>query len=362
MDDIYYYLAFSHCLGIGPNRFDALMRQYSSVKDAYEANKEELNRDLKFGIGNTLADFKEKFDPVEKLEEIKRKEITVLTREDSRYPQSLKNLSDAPICLYVKGDIDHFDLNDPKTLFFSIVGTRKPTAYGEQITKKFASELAQSGMVIVSGLAIGVDAMAHKSTIESDGRTVAFLGCGVDIIYPPANKNLYQSILDSGGLIISEFPPGMTVLRGLFIARNRLISGLSRGVLVIEGLKDSGALVTAQYAALQGKDVFAPPVPLTSPLSQAPNILLKQGAKLVTSVDDILEEYQLKIMQNKQAFHDLPKDEKKIVEILVNQSQAMDELVNKLQKSVLQISLLLSILEIKGIIEKNSEGKYQMRI
>src|SRR3989344_5065464 len=167
------------------------------------------------------------------------------------------------------------------------------------MAKKFSAELTEGGFIIVSGLAIGIDAAAHLACINSGGRTIAVLGCGVDIIYPAINASLYYKILKTGGLIISEFPPGQTVVKGLFIARNRIISALSLGVLVIEGARDSGAMITARYAAEQGKEVFALPGPLTSKMSEAPNNLLKQGAKLVISVEDIFEEFHLQVAPKK---------------------------------------------------------------
>lgn len=262
LKNISYYLAFSHFLGIGPVRFEALMKYFGNVKGAYNAREIELAKTIGSHYAGKFLQFRNEFDANEKIEELKKKEITVLTEEDEHYPGQLKNIPDPPICLYVKGNVDN--LNFEKDYFIGIVGTRKPTSYGQKIAGKFAYELASAGFVIVSGMAIGVDTVAHLSCLEAKGKTVAILGCGVDIVYPRQNEKLYQNIIASGGLVISEFPPGHTVLKGLFIARNRLISGLSKGVLVIEGASDSGALITARYAAEQGKEVFAPPGPLTS--------------------------------------------------------------------------------------------------
>jgi len=244
--------------------------------------------------------------------------------------------------------------------FLAIVGTRKPTSYGLQVAEKFAAELTQYGFIIVSGMALGIDAAAHWAAINNNGKTIAVLGCGVDVIYPPANRKLYETIIKSGGAVISEFPPGHTVLKGLFVARNRLISGLSLGVLVVEGAKDSGSLITARYAAEQGKDVFAPPSPITSPLSEAPNMLLKQGAKLVTSVSDILEEYNVKIKtKDKEVLFDqLQGLEKSIMEILINEPKTADDLSLLLKQPISQILNSLSLLEIQGIIKKNNEGRF----
>ncbi len=228
----------------------------------------------------------------------------------------------------------------------------------------FAGQLAEVGAVIVSGMALGIDAIAQRSVLAINKKTISFLGCGVDIVYPPQNKMLYEQIISSGGLVISEFPPGHVVRPGMFVARNRLISGLSRGVLVIEGLKDSGSLITARYAAEQGKEVFAPPVPITSPLSEAPTILLKQGAKLALSIDDILEEFNLKVQIQKQklSFDTLTKEEQNVCELLLQEELDADELRAQSNISIAELLPLLTDLEIKGVVEKNEEGKYHISL
>ncbi len=360
-----YYLGFSHCLGIGPMKFDLLMKKFKSVEVAYKAKFEDLSELLGQNLALKFNQFRNEFNLEEELKKIEEKKITVLTREDKYFPKQLLQISDKPICLYVKGSIRAYDFDSPisKDYFFAIVGTRKPTSYGQQITRKFAKELSSSGFVIVSGLAIGVDSIAHQGALDELGRTIAFLGCGVDIVYPSTNKRLYEKIIENEGLIISEFPPGMTVLPGLFIARNRLISGLSRGVLVVEGAADSGALITARYAAEQGKEVFAPPSPITSEMSVAPNMLLKQGAKLVTAVEDIFEELNLKMapIKKEKINKDLNKEEKAIFDILTIEPRAADELAINTEMKINLVLQVLSTLEVKGIIEKNSEGKYQVR-
>jgi DNA protecting protein DprA len=304
MNNLEYYLGFSYFLGIGPQRLSLLLENFSDVKKAYLAKKEELVKVLGEKLTEKFIQFRNQFDPKKELDNLKKKEITVLSWEDKRYPSSLKKIADPPICLYIKGNLSNFDFE--KDFFLGVVGTRKPTSYGEALTKKFTSQLASMGMVIVSGMALGIDSLAHWAALNSFTKTIAVLGCGVDVVYPPSNGRLYQEILKKGSLVISEFPPGRTVLKGLFVARNRIISGLSSGVLVIEGAKDSGALITARYAAEQGKEVFAPPSPINSPMSEAPNLLLKQGAKLVTDVSDILNEFNINISPKKKK--DLTKD------------------------------------------------------
>lgn len=361
-DELLYYLGFSHFLGIGPTRYAALLKRFANVEKAYNAAKKDLSEVIGINWAEKFVRFRQEFDPEKKIQELRIKKIEVLTQGDSRYPKSLKNISDPPICLYVKGDLENF--NFAKNFFIAIVGTRKPTPYGQQVAKKFASELAEAGFVIVSGMAVGIDATAHQAALEAGGKTIAFLGCGVDIIYPAVNSRLYNQIINKGGLVISEFPPGQMVAKGLFIVRNRLISGVSMGVLVVEGAKDSGALITARYAAEQGKEVFAPPGPLTSAMSTAPNLLLKQGAKLVTSIEDILEEFNLKLVPKKkeQIEAELEGDEKVIFAILGDEPKLSDEIVNEAKLSVDKVLNILSLLEIKGVVEKNSEGKYQVKL
>jgi DNA processing protein len=361
-DETLYYLAFSHFLGIGPVKFDALVAHFGSVDKAYEADANKLKQVLKDKLTEKFIDFRKTFNPIKAYEEITKKSIQIIPRNNQYFPRQLREISDAPICLYVRGNIDNFSFE--KDLFIGIVGTRIPTSYGVQVTKMFASQLVQAGCIIVSGMAMGVDAVAHRAALDAKGKTIAFLGCGVDIVYPPANKSLYDDILKKGSLIMSEFPPGMTTLRGLFVARNRLISGLSHGVLVAEGLKDSGSLITARNAAEQGKEVFAPPAPINSRLSEAPNLLIKEGAKMVTSSDDILEEFQVSYQKTKTQYvlQQLSKEEQSVFTILQDEPLLPDDLSYKLKSPVSTILSLVSSMEIQGVIEKNMEGKYQVKL
>lgn len=362
MNNIYYYLGFSYFYGIGPMRMKALIAKFGNVKKAYEGNKQDFQKIMPLKLADEFIIFRSKFNPSKELELLKKKNIEVISWEDKKYPPQLKDISDPPICLYIKGNLKSIDFNN--NYFFGIVGTRNPTPYGVQITKKFGSELSRAGFIIVSGMATGIDTAAHKSALENEGKTIAVLGCGVDIIYPAANRRLYEDIIQNKGLIISEFPPGHLVMKGLFIARNRIIAGLSRGVMIVEGLKDSGALITARYAAEQGKEVFASPGPITSPLSQAPHILLKQGAKLVTSVEDIYEELGLQLIPKKKEDIEmqLNNQEKEIFQALQKESLLIDDIALQTHQPIHQVLDTISILELKNIIEKNSEGKYQVKL
>ena len=246
------------------------------------------------------------------------------------------------------------------SIFFAIVGTRKPTSYGIQITKKFSRELVEAGFVIVSGMALGIDTIAHEETIENGGKTIAVLGSGVNVIYPSSNYRLYHRIIKTGGAVVSEFPPNQFVLKGLFISRNRIISGLSRGVLIAEGGEFSGALITAKYAGIQGKDVFAIPSPINSEMASAPNLLIKQGAKLVMSVEDILEELKDVLPEeflNKKgqaeletvALSDL---ENKVFSVINNEPAHIDEIINITKIEAGPLATALINLEIKGFIKQ----------
>lgn len=353
------YITFSYMEGIGPVLFSNLLSYFKSVEKAYAADSHTLIEVLGSALANKFISFRDSFDIQTEVQMFQQKNITVLTREDNRFPQPLLQIPDPPICLYVKGNIEGY--NFEKDIYIAVVGTRKPTPYGEQITRTFAYELAEQGIVIVSGLALGIDAIAHKATLDAGGRTIAFLGCGVNITYPAANRLIFNQIIHNNGLIISEFPPNMRAQPGLFVQRNRLISGLSRGILVSEGLKDSGSLITARYAAQQGKDVFAPPAPITSELSAAPNLLLKEGAKLVTSSKDILEEYNLELQSvaNKiDALH-LNEEEVSIYNLLLQQPSDTDEIARKLNTPVYSILTTITVLEIKGVIIKKG-GVYRV--
>ena len=389
-NELLYYLGFSYCLGIGPMKFQGLKNHFGSAEKAYSSNRKALESILGFKLAERFIEFRRQFDPKKELEKLNRNKISVLAVDDENYPESLRNISDPPICLYVKGNVvilgtqseawrtpesanndsgripttSGFARMTKKNIYFAIVGTRKPTSYGRQITYKFARELTEAGFIIVSGMAMGIDTIAHQSTLDAGGKTIAVLGSGVNIIYPAINYQLYHNIIKTGGAVISEFPPDQTVLKGLFISRNRIISGLSKGVLIAEGGEYSGALITARYAGIQGKDVFAVPSPINSDMSRAPNLLIKQGAKLVTNVEDIYEELNIQITPRKKEDirKNLNESGKLIFDILQIKPQTVDDLAIELGKTVSEILNIISVLEVNGIVEKNQEKKYQIRL
>lgn len=277
-------------ISFGPARVNLLLSYFGSSKTIWNAQKEKL---LEVGLNekivNDFLEYRGVLDTKKYFQELKKRSIEFITFKDKDYPENLKGLENAPLVLYIKGKIYKSDANS-----IAVVGSRKMTAYGRKITEYFTQRLSNLGLTIISGLALGVDTKAHQTALEQKGRTLAILACGLDRVYPAQNKQLAKKI-ERQGALISEYPLGYPPLKGNFVARNRIISGLSRAVLVVEGEKKSGTLLTASAAADQGRPLFAIPGEITSSLSGAPHFLIQRGAKLTTSVEDILEELQEEI-------------------------------------------------------------------
>lgn len=354
-----YWLGFSAFPGIGPLRFKLLREYFGSAKKAWEARENEL---LKIGLGEKLTakfvSFRSRFSLSNYLAKLREQNINFLTLQDPEYPKLLREIPATPFLIYVRGNLN-WDIG--KSL--AVVGTRQITNYGREVTTRLVESLVGAGLTIVSGMAYGVDTVAHEAAIAAGGKTIAVLGCGVDVIHPISNTKLYWQIVKEKGVIISEFPLGHYALKGLFPARNRIISGLSLGVVVTEGAEDSGALITAKYAAEQGREVFAVPGPITSRYSRAPTILLKQGAKLVSDVKDILEELNIKsninkISQSVTPINNATSRERKILEILANENLHFDEIVRKTGITSQELGSLLTMMEIKGYVKNLGGGVY----
>jgi DNA processing protein len=356
------YVGFSLFPGIGPVRFKLLLKYFGSAKDAWKAPLATLKQ---IKLGDKLSD---EFDHFRKTKDIDlyisdlgKLHVSVLTIASPKYPRLLREISDAPFLLYVKGK-KNGPINMDRTV--AVVGTRKITPYGKEITRRLVSELVAYGFTVVSGLAYGVDAVAHQAAMDAGGKTIAVLGCGIDIIAPPCNANLYNAIATGGGAIVSEMPLGMRPSKGLFPARNRIISGLSLGVVVTEGADDSGALITARNAGEQGREVFAVPGPITSHYSRGPAKLLKNGAKLVESVDDIIEELgitkQIGSHNSRRLpdFTGLTREEQKLATILKDQPVHIDELVRRSGLTTQVVGATLTVLEMKGIVKDIGDNVY----
>lgn len=356
MSDPRYWLGFHLTKGIGPARIERLLAHFGDLALAWEASPRELAR---AGIGEALqanlAATRRQYDLDRELARVERAGVTLLTWDDDCYPARLRQIGGAPPVLYVKGTLLPED-----ELALGIVGTRRVSSYGREVTKRLAGELAAAGLTIVSGLARGVDACAHDAALQAGGRTIAFLGCGVDIVYPGEHRALAERIAARGALI-SEHHLGTPPDAPNFPARNRLIAGFSLGVLVTEAPARSGALITADFAAEQGRDIFAVPGGILGQQSAGCNDLLKDGAKLVTQVDDILAELHLPRREaeaeTRRALPDND-DERAVLRLLSDEPVHINELGHASGLPPDQIGSLLLIMELKGLVRQAGTGQY----
>ena len=284
-DEIRSYIRLSK-LELSPKRATALLQHFGSASRIFAASDLELRKAANIN-DKTLEKLRSPEPPSisADLERMDKQGVSLVTMFDPDYPVNLKQIFDPPAMLYVKGGLMESD-----RFSIAIVGSRGASAYGKAVSERIARDLANRGLTIVSGGARGIDTAAHKGTLAFGGRSVAVLGCGVDVAYPPENKALFESIVGGGGAVISEFPMGTTPEPWRFPTRNRIISGMSMGVLVVESPEESGALITATSASEQGREVFAVPGNIDNPRNRGCHRLIKEGAKLVETADDILEE------------------------------------------------------------------------
>ena len=291
----------------------------------------------------------------EEIEKLKKNRVKVLSLKNKKYPEELKNISQSPVFLYYKGDLS---LLENKRI--GVVGTRKATSYGKITCEKMTEELVDNGITTVSGLALGIDSICHKRTLEKSGKTIAVVGSGLDIIYPKENRILWEQI-EKYGLIISEYPLGTEPIGYNFPMRNRIIVGLSRGILVIESQKKGGSLITAELALDEGREVFAVPGDIFSPSSEGCNNLIKNSqAKLTTDVKDIITEYGWEIKNNKNSNLNFSTYEEKIFSLLEKEKN-LDELILETSLKASEILSILMDLEIKRAIVSISGGKYRRK-
>lgn len=353
--NIFYWLALSFISGLGSTLIRRLIDRFETPERVFHASKREL---LEIeGLGEKLIE-KIKNGPEEKLVEnelslLKGVGGDIITIKDVNYPKRLKEIYDPPPILYIRGSLKEDD-----ELAISIVGSRKTNPYGRWITEKISRELARHGITIVSGMARGIDAIAHMGAISEGGRTIAVLGCGIDVVYPSENRALFNEIIDHGA-IISEFPMKSLPEGGHFPRRNRIISGLSLGVVVVQANQGSGSLITANYALEQGREVFAIPGNVGAEGSRGTNQLIKQGARLVESSEDILEEIlpqwkreKGEDREEKRPKIDLAEDERIIYELLDENPLDIDTIIRESRFDAGKVSSLLLDLELRGLISQ----------
>jgi DNA processing protein len=354
-DNIFYWLALSLVPGIGSTLFKRLLERFKTPEAVFRATAREF-ADVE-GLGEKVVRAISR-GPFEKRVErelylLDKVGGTVLASGDEGYPKRLKEIYDPPPVLYVRGKIKKQD-----DLAIAIVGSRKTSPYGRGFTERVSRDLAQQGVTVVSGMARGIDSVAHQGAVSEGGRTIAVLGCGVDIVYPRENRRLCEQIIDHGA-VVSEFPMGSPPEAGHFPKRNRIISGLSLGVVVVQAGKGSGSLITANCALEQGRDVFAVPGNVGAENSQGTNQLIKEGAKLVESSADILQEIlpqwrrgENKVEEAEAPEKRLPEEEKRLYVLLGDTPLHIDTIIRETQLEPGKVSSLLLNLELKGMVSQ----------
>ncbi len=344
---------------------------FKKILSYYNGDVIEARKRLRSDVGEIGLNIKvqksiykryEGSSPNQYVEILNEKGITALTLSNDKYPESLKQIYNPPLVLFCKGNIDVLSCEKK----IAVVGTRKPTRYGALACEKVCEGLAASGVCIVSGMARGIDSLAHKAALEVGAPTIAVLGCGVDVIYPRENKKIYDEIVKTG-VVISEYPLGIQPLPGFFPARNRIVSGLSEGVLVVEAAQKSGTQITVDHAQSQGREVLAIPGNITSDKSATPNSLIRDGAAVVTSYKDILswfgwkEQGAVTDSTTAPSFGQLNMQEIIVVRLLERGEAQFDEVLAEADFTAPQLTAILVTMEIKGIIDKLPGNKYALK-
>ena len=350
MDELGYWVALSRVAGIGYGRLRLLKARFGSLERAWGASVEELRASgLDDRVSTHLCQSREALSPEAELARLEQFSVAAFTVDDPRYPALLREAPDCPPVLYVRGT-----LPAPDRLLLAIVGTRRPTAYGKQAASELVDGLTSSGVVTVSGLARGIDTMVHRETLEREGTTIAVLAAGLDAVYPAENLALARRILARGALV-SEHPPGVKLRKENFLRRNRIMSGLSRGTVVVEAGEHSGALATARNALDQNREVFALPGSVFSPESRGTNHLIQRGeAKLVLSADDVLAEFGLDASTTRDNTRRPLQADALQVRLLAEMGASpvhSGDLARRLSVSSQEVSAALTLLELQGVVQ-----------
>ena len=358
MDPLAFWIGFNKVRGIGPARLRALLDAFGTIEAAWSAPADALRETGldRRSLAN-LLDVRASLDLAAELALLEAKHVDVLTWEDPRYPERLRAIYDPPPVLYVRGELRAVD-----DWAVGMVGTRHASTYGKEAARLLAADLARAGVTIISGLARGIDTQAHRAALEAGGRTIAVLGSGVDIIYPWENLNLAQEIIEHGALI-SEYALGVQPEANNFPPRNRIISGLSRGIIVVEAGEQSGALITADFAADQGRDVFAVPGSIFQRGSVGTNKLIRDGAQPVTSANDVLEALNLTaVPQQAEAQMLFPTDatEALLLEQLADDPAHVDEVSRATGLPIETVTGTFALMELKGLV-RHAGGMTYMR-
>lgn len=347
--DVSYWVGFSMIPGIGAGRCQRLLDHFGDLETAWRAPASELGRaGLDAKTVEAIIARRKAIDLDREMERLERHNVVAVPMDSPGYPERLRHIYGPPLVLYVKGQIEPRD-----EWAVAVVGTRRATAYGREVTERIVSALARSGVTVVSGLARGIDSHAHRAALEAGGRTIAVLGSGLDVIYPAENAPLARQVAESGALV-SEYALGTKPDAQNFPVRNRIISGLSLGTLVVEAGEGSGALLTAGFALDQGREVFAVPGSIFSRASAGTNRLIQQSsAKLTTNADDILQELNLRAVPQQMEMRQLlPENETEaaLLALLKDDPVHIDELVRSSALSAAEIGATLTMMELKGMV------------
>jgi DNA processing protein len=353
-----YWIAFARVPRIGRVRVTQLEEHFGRLEHAWSASPGELRAaGLDSGTASALVTARSEVEPDAEVETLARHGITALTWHDEAYPQQLREVFDRPPVLFVRGTLEPAD-----EWSVAVVGTRRVTVYGRQAAEEMSRGLAANRITVVSGLARGVDAVAHRGALEAGGRTIAVLACGLDLVYPPEHKRLAAEIVERGGALISDYPPGTQPRSEFFPRRNRILSGISLGVLVVEGDVKSGALITARQALEQNREVFAVPGSIYSPNSRGTNKLIQDGeAKLTLTVEDVLAELNLSMAAHQIEMTQLvpPDDmEATVLRHVTAQPVHIDEVRRESGLPIATVTSTLAMLELKGLVRQVGRMNY----
>ena len=360
MDEMY-LLWLSRVDGIGFKKANYLLEHFGSAEAIWHAEPAEIREACGWNekLAEILLSSRKEDSLNDWLIELEEKEIEFYSYWHPRYPRLLRAISDPPIGIYVRGELPDDDIDT-----VAIIGARKCSRYGATVAYEIAKELGKTNVVVVSGMARGIDSEGHRGIMDGDGKTIAVLGCGVDVCYPPENRELMEQIIKNG-CVISEFPPGTPAIPGHFPSRNRIIAGLSEMVVVVEAGKKSGTLITADLALDYGRDVFVVPGNVTSALSKGTNELIKQGCPIITEGNDILlalgiaykEEEKVKFKIK--TAENISAEEKEIYDLMETETPISAEtLCRKLHKDIQDVQYILSLLELSGYIIKIPQAGY----
>jgi DNA processing protein len=357
-EDLEYWVALIHIPKFGPRALQRLFAHFGNMQAAWQSKRDELLAlGLTVGAVDSFIHLRGEINPAELMDELARNNIQAITVEDENYPTRLKNIYDPPTVLFVRGE-----LPPPTAPHLAVVGSRHLTPYGAENARNFSRDLAEAGVVIVSGLAYGVDEQAHRSTLEAHGRTIAVLASGLLNIGTSRQRYLAEQIINQGGAVISEFAPRTASLKTHFPIRNRVISGLCQATLVIEAAVASGSLITARCALDQGRDVYAVPGPINSPTSAGTNQLIKNGAGVITSAQDLLEALALAPVTTAAAtvprYQPRDQEEAAVLQLLSANPVHLDEIIRETKLTTTTVIKTLTIMELQGHARQLSGNYY----